>query len=125
MCKADQVCQICPMTLRGTPSTPMIPMCTPNPFEILYEKQLDIEEGRTIFLSRHGESEYNVEDRIGGDSNLTPRGQLYARALGTYMNATGKILFVFHQTFWFLGSSEARPTILFDHVKNLGKSMEI
>ena len=86
--------------MRGTPNTPgMIPMSTlpNNPFEILYEKQFDIEEGRTIFLSRHGESEYNVEDRIGGDSNLTPRGQLYARALGTYMNATGNFCCVFHQ----------------------------
>jgi hypothetical protein len=24
-----------------------------------------------IFISRHGESEYNIEDKIGGDSSLT------------------------------------------------------
>lgn len=61
-----------------------------DPFKELYLTNLDIPEGRTIYLSRHGESEYNLEDRIGGDSNLTPRGQQYARALGLYMNAAGK-----------------------------------
>ena len=61
-----------------------------NPFDVLYSKNFDIVEGRTIYLSRHGESEYNVEDRIGGDSSITERGHQYARALGTYMNATGK-----------------------------------
>ena len=28
-------------------------------------------------FTRHGQSEYNVEDRIGGDSGLTPRGEEY------------------------------------------------
>merc|ERR1719471_1782230 len=56
-----------------------------NPFQALYSRNLDIPEGRTIYLSRHGESEYNLEDRIGGDSNLTPRGQQYAKSLGPYM----------------------------------------
>jgi len=90
MCKVDEVCLIpcTPDTLRvplkGYQNVPMT-----NPFEYLYQRNFDIEEGRTIYLSRHGESEYNVEDRIGGNSNLTARGQQYARALGTYMNATG------------------------------------
>merc|ERR1712223_250008 len=56
-----------------------------NPFQELYSRNLDIPEGRTIYLSRHGESEYNLEDRIGGDSNLTPRGQQYAKSLGLFM----------------------------------------
>ena len=30
---------------------------------------------RSIFLSRHGESELNLLGRIGGDSGLSPRGQ--------------------------------------------------
>jgi hypothetical protein len=32
---------------------------------------------RPIYFSRHGQSEYNVEDRIGGDSALTSRGEEY------------------------------------------------
>jgi len=36
---------------------------------------------RSIYLSRHGESIYNVEGKIGGDSDLSPRGWDYARAL--------------------------------------------
>eukprot|EP00123_Amoebidium_parasiticum_P007979 comp18496_c0_seq1/m.19871 comp18496_c0_seq1/g.19871 ORF comp18496_c0_seq1/g.19871 comp18496_c0_seq1/m.19871 type:complete len:373 (-) comp18496_c0_seq1:342-1460(-) len=40
---------------------------------------------RTIYISRHGESEFNVLGKIGGDSGLSPRGQQYARALGQYM----------------------------------------
>ena len=61
-----------------------------NPFEELYRKQLDIPEGRTLYLSRHGESEYNVDDRIGGDPDITERGQKYARALGAYFMSAGK-----------------------------------
>ncbi|QEU61924.1 Fbp26 [Kluyveromyces lactis] len=33
---------------------------------------------RSIWLSRHGESIYNVEKKIGGDSHLSPRGLQYA-----------------------------------------------
>ena len=62
-----------------------------NPFSHLYNKNFDIPNGRIIYLSRHGESEYNVEDRIGGDSNLTLRGQQYAQALGVYLNSSGMI----------------------------------
>eukprot|EP00124_Ichthyophonus_hoferi_P004483 Ihof_evm1s501 gene=Ihof_evmTU1s501 len=40
---------------------------------------------RTIYLVRHGESEFNVEGRIGGDSDLSPRGRQYAKALAKYM----------------------------------------
>lgn len=36
---------------------------------------------RNIFFSRHGESQYNVEGKIGGDSNLSERGWMYAKAL--------------------------------------------
>lgn len=38
----------------------------------------------TIFLSRHGESEYNVEGRLGGDSSLSSRGREYARRVGEF-----------------------------------------
>ena len=36
---------------------------------------------RSVWLSRHGESMYNIDGRIGGDSSLSPRGELYAKRL--------------------------------------------
>ena len=36
---------------------------------------------RSIFLTRHGESQYNVEGKIGGDAELSKRGKKYASAL--------------------------------------------
>ncbi|PPQ63923.1 hypothetical protein CVT24_010321 [Panaeolus cyanescens] len=36
---------------------------------------------RSIYLSRHGESQFNVEGKIGGDSLLSPHGMQYAEAL--------------------------------------------
>lgn len=41
---------------------------------------------QTLYFSRHGESEYNVLGRIGGDANLSPRGFQYAHALSKHMN---------------------------------------
>lgn len=38
-------------------------------------------QSRKIWLTRHGESEYNMAGRIGGDSGLTARGEEYARLL--------------------------------------------
>ena len=66
-----------------------------NPFQELYSKNFEIPEGRTIYLSRHGESEYNLEDRIGGDSNLTPRGEQYAKSLGLFMKTAGNSPYIF------------------------------
>jgi broad specificity phosphatase PhoE len=43
-------------------------------------------EPRSIWLTRHGESEYNVEGRIGGDAPLSPRGGIYAERLAQAMN---------------------------------------
>lgn len=40
---------------------------------------------RPIWLTRHGESQFNVEDRIGGDSPLSARGHEFARALAGFM----------------------------------------
>lgn len=40
---------------------------------------------RPIYLSRHGESAFNVHERIGGDSPLSTRGQDYARRLGAWV----------------------------------------
>lgn len=36
---------------------------------------------RNIFFSRHGESQFNVEGKIGGDSDLSENGWKYAKAL--------------------------------------------
>lgn len=40
---------------------------------------------RPIWLTRHGESEYNVGERIGGDSGLTAEGRAYAVALARFV----------------------------------------
>src|SRR5690349_15568842 len=40
---------------------------------------------RYIWLSRHGESESNLTDRIGGDAPLTERGTEYAHALAAFV----------------------------------------
>lgn len=39
---------------------------------------------RTFYLTRHGQSEYNLLGKIGGDSGLTPAGKEYARRLATF-----------------------------------------
>ncbi|ORY22170.1 bifunctional 6-phosphofructo-2-kinase/fructose-2,6-bisphosphate 2-phosphatase [Neocallimastix californiae] len=36
---------------------------------------------RTIYFTRHGESQFNVQGRIGGDAYLSPRGELFAKKL--------------------------------------------
>ena len=36
---------------------------------------------RSIWLSRHGESEFNLEGKIGGDALLSERGEMYAKKL--------------------------------------------
>ncbi|CAN6666742.1 fructose-2,6-bisphosphatase [Trichomonascus vanleenenianus] len=36
---------------------------------------------RCIWLSRHGESQYNLTGQLGGDSDLSPRGDMYAHKL--------------------------------------------
>ena len=40
---------------------------------------------RPVYLSRHGQSLYNVDGRIGGDSSLSADGHRYANALGTFL----------------------------------------
>ncbi|CAN0195847.1 unnamed protein product, partial [Scytosiphon promiscuus] len=40
---------------------------------------------RPIWMSRHGESEFNMQGRIGGDAPLTPAGKLYATKLTEFM----------------------------------------
>ena len=39
----------------------------------------------TIYFTRHGESEHNVSGRIGGDTDLSVRGQQYSDELGKFI----------------------------------------
>jgi hypothetical protein len=41
---------------------------------------------RNLFLVRHGETHFNREDRIGGDSDLTDKGRGQANALAEHFN---------------------------------------
>ncbi len=45
---------------------------------------------RHIYLSRHGESRFNVQGRIGGDTGLSERGLAYARSLSHFMREQGE-----------------------------------
>jgi len=47
-----------------------------------------------LFLVRHTETFFNVEDRIGGDADLTPKGMDQARALGRFFKRK-KISYIF------------------------------
>jgi broad specificity phosphatase PhoE/predicted kinase len=42
---------------------------------------------RSIYLSRHGESEWNVTGQLGGDPKLTTRGRSYALRLAEFIQA--------------------------------------
>ncbi len=44
---------------------------------------------RPIYLTRHGESMANGEGTLGGDSDLTPRGEAYARSLARFISSAG------------------------------------
>ena len=41
---------------------------------------------RTIYLSRHGESQWNVTGQLGGDPNLSQRGRTYAIELARFVD---------------------------------------
>ncbi len=41
---------------------------------------------RSIYFARHGESLFNVQGRIGGDADLSPQGQTFARKLPEILN---------------------------------------
>jgi hypothetical protein len=41
---------------------------------------------KTIYLTRHGQSEYNVMKKIGGNSGLSAKGRAYAQVFGAYCN---------------------------------------
>jgi len=39
---------------------------------------------RVFYFSRHGQSQYNLKGKIGGDSSLTNNGVEYSRRLGVF-----------------------------------------
>ncbi|KAJ1799133.1 6-phosphofructo-2-kinase [Coemansia sp. RSA 2399] len=43
-------------------------------------------EPRVIYITRHGESEDNLTERIGGDASLSPNGVRYASALAQFID---------------------------------------
>ncbi|KAL5340381.1 hypothetical protein BJX70DRAFT_387383 [Aspergillus crustosus] len=55
---------------------------------VYYIQNLHIKP-RSIWLSRHGESEYNLTGKIGGDSSISERGEAYARALPGLLKKSG------------------------------------
>ena len=70
MCKGEEtVCErLLGHPVEGSENSkeqPSFQKMVKNPFQELYSRNFDIPEGRTIYLSRHGESEFNLDDRIG------------------------------------------------------------
>ncbi|MDP2435074.1 MAG: 6-phosphofructo-2-kinase/fructose-2,6-bisphosphatase [archaeon] len=58
-------------------------------------------EPRKIYLTRHGQSTFNLDQRIGGDPELTPSGELYAHRLAQWITknvATDKFFTVWTST---------------------------
>lgn len=57
-----------------------------NRFKCIFFLKSSFYKKKMIYITRHGESEYNVSGRIGGDSSLTLSGQLYAKRLRAFFN---------------------------------------
>jgi broad specificity phosphatase PhoE/predicted kinase len=54
---------------------------------------------RTIYLTRHGQSAFNAEERVGGNPELTEAGRHYGTALGTWLDERGlPDLVIWHST---------------------------
>ena len=72
---------------------------------------------KNLFLIRHGETYFNLEDRIGGDSSLTERGKAQAKALAAYFEKK-KIPVIFT-------SAKKRTRQTAEHIKALQKNCSI
>merc|ERR1711931_440921 len=77
---------------------------------VYYLMNVTVGRGRTIYLSRHGESEYNQLGKIGGDSNLSKNGRQYAKEIGNYINQT--IIYPYKQD-----KSKIKPKIWVSELK--------
>jgi broad specificity phosphatase PhoE len=51
---------------------------------VYFLMNIKFNSSRTIYLTRHGETDMNQEQRIGGNGSLTAKGQKYAQKLGEY-----------------------------------------
>lgn len=56
---------------------------------VFYLMQIHIKE-RVIWLTRHGQSLFNVQDRIGGDPDLSKKGMAYSHALAAFFKHPGE-----------------------------------
>lgn len=75
---------------------------------------------RPIWMSRHGESEFNMQGRIGGDAPLTAAGQVYANHLRDFMRKQyppGTDLVVWTSTMLRTGMTVAPMTEVWEVVK--------
>jgi len=64
------------------------------PFYERLRDYLVTDEVKNLFLIRHTETEYNIANRIGGDSKLTKKGRAQAKALGDFFKKI-KISYIF------------------------------
>jgi len=65
-----------------------MPPCTYNmSVEALGARTHQDEPSTTLYLTRHGESLNNLFGKIGGDADLSPRGEQYAGALANYVES--------------------------------------
>lgn len=71
--------------------------CSSLPFYIQLRDILASDWVRNLYLMRHGESEFNAQGRIGGDSPLTERGRAQAEALAVQFRAVN-IPYIFTST---------------------------
>jgi broad specificity phosphatase PhoE len=47
-------------------------------------------EPRVVLLARHGQTDYNLADRVGGDSDITEKGRRFGVSLGRFCRALEK-----------------------------------
>uniref|UniRef100_A0A0N5B7X5 6PF2K domain-containing protein n=1 Tax=Strongyloides papillosus TaxID=174720 RepID=A0A0N5B7X5_STREA len=73
---------------------------------------------RSIYLTRHGESDYNRIGRLGGDSPLSPNGRLYAEKLKDYFDKEN----VPNLRIW--TSQKIRAVQTANHLKDIGAHVE-
>lgn len=71
--------------------------CSSLPFYIQLRDILVSDWVRNLYLMRHGQSKYNVQGRIGGDSSLTEKGRMQSQALAEQFNGVN-IPYIFTST---------------------------
>lgn len=76
---------------------------------------------RNMYLARHGESQYNLDQRIGGNSALTPQGHQQAAALAKHF-ADKDIPYIFTSTK--LRSSQTAAPIIANHPNSIVVALE-